>query len=109
MDESQYQHIADDTFRELESMLEEVDADEVDVERAGDVLTLTFRDGKKAIVNTQRPTRQIWLAADARAWHFDWDASSSRWMDDKGQGVELFTRVAAIVKDHTGLEIAPRR
>lgn len=107
MDESQYQHIADDTFRKLESMLEDVDADEVDVERAGDVLTLTFRDGKKAIVNTQRPTRQIWLAADARAWHFDWDASSSRWMDDKKQGIELMSRVAAIVKEHTGIDVSP--
>ncbi len=108
MDETQYQHLADDTFRKIESMLEDVDADEVDVERAGDVLTLTFRDGHKAIVNTQRPTRQIWLAADARAWHFDWDPSSSRWMDDKGQGIELFARVAAIVKDHTGLDVTPR-
>jgi CyaY protein len=108
MNEPQYQHLADDTLRALESMFEDIDADDVDVERAGDVLTLTFRDGKKAVVNTQRPTRQIWLAANARAWHFGWDEASSRWLDDKGQGVELFDRVAAIVKENAGLEVARR-
>jgi CyaY protein len=106
MDESDYQLLADRTFQKLETMLEDVDADDVDVERAGDVITLTFKDGKKAVVNTQRPTRQIWLAANARAWHFDWDAAGSRWLDDKGQGVELFARVAAIVKEHAGLDVS---
>jgi CyaY protein len=106
MDESRYQHLADDAFRKLEAMLADVDADDVDVERSGDVLTLTFRDGKKCVVNTQRPTRQIWLAANARAWHFGYDETSSRWLDDKGQAVELFSRVAAIVKEHSGIDVA---
>jgi iron-sulfur cluster assembly protein CyaY len=109
MDEARYQRLADDTFRALESMLEDVDADEVDIERAGDVLTLTFRDGIKAVANTQRPTRQIWLAANARAWHFAWDEASSKWLDDKGQGVELFGKVAAIVKEHSGIDIDQSR
>jgi CyaY protein len=105
MDEPRYQHLADDALKTLESMLEDVDADDVDVERSGDVLTLTFRDGKKCVVNTQRPTRQIWLAANARAWHFAYDEASSRWLDDKGQGVELFERVAAIVKENSGVDV----
>jgi CyaY protein len=70
------------------------------------VLTLTFRDGKKAVINTQRPTRQLWLAANARAWHFAYDEATSKWLDDKGQGVELFQRVAAIVKEHGGIDVA---
>ena len=105
IDESSYQALADQAFRALETMLDDVDADDVDVERSGDVLTLTFKDGKKAVVNTQRPTRQIWLAANARAWHFAWDAASERWLDDKGQGVELFDRVAAIVKEHAAVDV----
>lgn len=105
MEESEYQKLADDTFRAIDAMLDDVDADTVDVERAGDVITLTFASGKKCVVNTQRPTRQIWLAADARAWHFGWDGR--RWLDDKGQGVELFGKIAAIVKDHTGIEVTP--
>jgi CyaY protein len=107
MDESQYQHLADEALSAVESMLEDVDADDVDVERAGDVLTLTFNDGKKAVLNTQRPTRQIWLAANARAWHFSYDDAKRAWLDDKGQGVELFARVAELVKEHAGVTVTP--
>jgi CyaY protein len=105
MDESRYQKLADEAFRAIDAMLGDVDAEVVDVERAGDVITLTFADGKKAVVNTQRPTRQIWLAANARAWHFSWDGS--RWIDDKGQGVELLSQIASIVKERAGVVVAP--
>jgi len=105
MTESEYQKLADVALKKLETMLDDVDADDVDVERAGDVITLTFKGGKKCVVNTQRPTRQIWLAANARAWHFDWDAAQSKWVDDKGQGDELFGRVAAIVKENAGISV----
>jgi CyaY protein len=106
MTESEYQKLADVALKKLESMLEDVDADDVDFERSGDVLTLTFKDGKKCVINTQRPTRQIWLAANARAWHFDYDTSASKWVDDKGKGEELFGRVAAIVKENAGVVIS---
>ena len=109
MDESRYQQLADEAFRTIESMLEDVDADDVDVERSGDVITLTFRDKKKCVVNTQRPTRQIWLAANARAWHFGYDEPTKRWLDDKGQGVELFARISEIVKEHAGVDVATPR
>ena len=105
MDESRYQHLADAAFRTIERMLEDADPDDVDYERAGDVLTLTFRGGARAVVNTQRPTRQIWLVANARAWHFDYDEAGERWIDDKGQGVELVSKIAAVVKDATGIDL----
>lgn len=107
MDEPTYQKLADDALRAIETMLEDVDADDVDVERAGDVVTLTFKDAKRCVVNTQRPTRQIWLAADARAWHFGWDAARKQWLDDKGQGVELLSKIADIVKAHAAIDVRP--
>ena len=114
MDERAYQHLADATFRRLEDALKDVDAEDVDVERAGDVLTLTFRGGKKCVVNTQRPTRQIWLAANARAWHFSWSAKDERWLDDKGQTnedgtpVELYGSLKRIVREGAGVDIDPK-
>ncbi|AKU99202.1 Frataxin CyaY, facilitates iron supply for heme A synthesis or Fe-S cluster assembly [Labilithrix luteola] len=106
MDDKRYHEVADAALRRIENMLEDVDAEDVDVERSGDVVTLTFKSGKKAVVNTQRPTRQIWLAANARAWHFDFDEATSRWLDDKGQSVELLSKVAEIVKESSGLDVA---
>ncbi len=109
MDESTYYNHAKNAFSHIEDAFDDDavgDGDAIDCERAGDVLTLTFRDGKKCVVNTQRPTRQIWLAADARAWHFSYDEATGRWLDDKGQGVELFARVRDIVREHTGIALS---
>jgi len=106
MDEKTYLTLADQTFRRIEDMLEDVDADDVDLDRAGDVVTLTFARGGKCIVNTQRPTRQIWMAAGARAWHFDWDGA--RWIDDKDKTTELFAALARTVKEQAGVDVAVR-
>lgn len=103
IDESRFQQLADVALRAIENLFEDVDAEVVDLDRSGDVLTLTFAGKKKAVINTQRPTRQIWLAASAHAWHFSFEEPSSRWMDDKGKGVELFAQIACIVKESTGL------
>lgn len=112
MDERAYQHLADVAFRKIEDALKDVDPDEVDLERAGDVVTMTFKSGKKCVVNTQRPTRQIWLAANARAWHFGWDETASQWVDDKGQKnadgtpLELFGAVKSILRESAGVDVA---
>jgi len=105
LDERTYQRLADDAFRAIGDAFEHVDPELVDCEVAGDVVTFTLRGGPKCVVNTQRPTRQIWLAANARAWHFSWDETSRRWIDDKGRGDELYATIARIVKDGAGLDV----
>jgi CyaY protein len=111
MDERAYQHLADTALARIEKAFRDVDPDDVDCERSGDVVTLTLKGGKKCVVNTQRPTRQIWLAANARAWHFAWDEGAKTWVDDKGQRngdgspVELFGSVQRIVRESSGLEV----
>jgi CyaY protein len=106
LDESTYQRLADEAFRAIGDAFENVDPELVDCEIAGDVVTFTLRGGHRCVVNTQRPTRQLWLAANARAWHFSWDEASRRWVDDKGRGDELFATIARIVKDGAGVEIS---
>src|SRR5262245_7702618 len=106
MDDKRYHELTAAAFRTIEAMLDPLDPDLVDYERAGDVVTITFGDGKKAVVNTQRPTHQIWLAANARAWHFRWDDATSRWLDEKGTGVELIGQIAAILKTGAGVDVA---
>ena len=65
----------------------------------------TMKDGVKCIVNTQRPTRQIWLAARARAWHFAYDEQRQQWLDDKGTGAELFSTVAHVLKEGSNVDV----
>src|ERR1700677_1441756 len=105
MDESTYQRLADAALKTIVDAFEDVDSEKVDVDSIGDVVTLTLAGGRRCIVNTQRPARQIWLAANARAWHFSWDDAGARWLDDKGRGDELFDTIARIVKDGAGVEV----
>lgn len=104
MDEQTYLKLADATFHRIEDMFEEVDAEDVDCERAGDVLSLTFKNGTKCIINTQRPTRQIWLAAGVRAWHFVRD-DAGRWVDEKDPSRELLATVSSVVKEQAGIDL----
>jgi CyaY protein len=105
MDESHYGRLTDETFRKIQDAFENVDPDDADAFMSGDVLTIAFKNGVKCVVNTQRPTRQIWLAARAQAWHFSYDAASGKWMDDKGRGDELLACVKRIVKENGGVDV----
>jgi CyaY protein len=105
MDESAYSKLTDLAFGVIEDALKDTDPDDVDCERAGDVLTLTFRDKKRCVLNTQRPTRQLWLAANARAWHFSYDEAQTKWLDDKRHTEELFATLAGIIKAQGGVDV----
>ena len=104
IDESHYLRLVAIAFRKIEDALEDVDPGDIDFDSAGDVMTLTMKNGVRCIVNTQRPVRQIWLAARSTAWHFSWDEKTSQWMDDKGRG-ELFATLTAVAKEHAGLAV----
>lgn len=105
MDEPRYLRLVDETFKKIQDGLEDVDPDDVEAYAAGDVLTITFRDRSKCVVNTQRPTRQVWLAARSRAWHFNYDEAAGRWIDDKGRGDELFATLGDVIKTTAGVEV----
>ena len=42
------------------------------------------------MLTPQPSPRQLWVAFRDRAWHFDWDEAKACWMDDRGEGVELY-------------------
>lgn len=105
MDESAYQKLADAAFRRIDAALADVDPADVDVDFAGDVMTLACKDGTKCVVNTQRPARQIWVAAKASAWHFSWDAAAQRWLCDKTPSRDLYGTLADVLREHAGVAV----
>ena len=96
MDESLYHARAAATFRTLLDLFDDIDPDQADVESSGDVISIAYANGKRCIINTQRPTRQLWLAADDRAWHFSFDEARGQWFDDRGSGAELVQTVQGL-------------
>lgn len=107
MDEAHYERLAAEALGRVLDMFEDVDPDEADVEPSGDVVRIDFAGGARVVLNTQRPARQLWLAGGTRAWHFSYDEPSGRWLDDRGQGEELFATLASLARDAAGLELSP--
>ena len=70
-----FDQLADSQLKKLERAMLSYDPDELEAEKAGDVLNITLHAGQpqqsKLVLNRHRAARQIWLSAQRRAWHFD--------------------------------------
>ncbi len=96
--ESDFLTAAERTLNALESALEACGAD-IETTRAGGVLTLELADGSKIVVNSQAPTRQIWVAAKSGGYHYAW--RDGAWRDTR-DGSELFAALSRIVSAQGG-------
>lgn len=103
MDEQRFRHLADETFKRILDGFDAIDADEADVETAGNTINIAYRNGSRCVVNTQAAVAQIWLAGGQSGWHFSYDEVTDRWLHDKGTGDELFATLARLTKSATGL------
>jgi CyaY protein len=81
---------------------EETDAD-IDNQRVGGMVTLTFRNGSQIIVNLQKPLHEVWMAARAGGFHYKFDGS--RWLDTKGNG-EFFANLSKYASDQAARPLA---
>jgi len=101
METTDYLKHAGDCLSRVETWLEDFDPDELDYTPADGVVTLEFADGMKFVLNRQAAASQMWFAAGARAWHFDYDAAKGQWIDDK-EGRELYGRISETVSEKLG-------
>ena len=77
---------------------DETDAD-IDNQRVGGMVTITFRNGSQIIVNLQKPLHEVWMAARAGGFHYKFDGTA--WMDTKGNG-EFFANLAKYASEQAG-------
>jgi CyaY protein len=71
LSERDFDAAADRSLRALDQRINEI-ADGVEADLESGILTLEFEDGEKYVVNSHRAARQIWMAAERTAWHFDY-------------------------------------
>lgn len=100
MDEKIYRSLVTETFARIEKVFENVDPDLAECENVQGALTITLAGRSKLIVSPQPSVRQIWLAvaSQAKAYHFSYDESSKKWLDDRGDGLELFDQISKAAK-----------
>ncbi|MFZ5560243.1 MAG: iron donor protein CyaY [Pseudomonadota bacterium] len=81
MNESEFNTTVDRLLLAIEDALETQDAD-IDMETTAGILTLTFSNGSKVIINRQSAMREVWVAARSGGFHLGrketgWFCSSS--------------------------------
>jgi CyaY protein len=72
---------------------------DIDNQRVGGMVTLTFRNGSQIIVNLQKPLHEVWMAAKSGGFHYKFDGR--QWMDTKGNG-EFFANLARYAGEQAG-------
>ena|SRR5688572_27777312 len=96
MDNKEYTRLVDACFARVADWLEPFDPDELDYQSSDGVITFVFADRTRFVLNRQSAVSQVWFAAGARAWHYNWDATRKAWVDDR-DGHELYTNLARTV------------
>ena len=79
------------------------DAD-IDNQRVGGMITLTFANRSQIIINLQKPLHEVWMAARAGGFHYQYDGDRAAWMDTKGQG-EFFANLSRYASEQSGLPL----
>ena len=98
--EAEYEQRASSELGALVDALDRI-GEEVEAELASGVLTLEFGDATRYVLNSQRAARQIWLAAERSAWHFDWNEARRAWVSTR-TGEELRETLGRLVAKKLG-------
>jgi len=72
---------------------------DVDSQRTGGMVTLTFPNRSQIIINLQKPLHEVWMAAKSGGYHYRFDGLA--WQDTKGAG-EFFDRLSRDAEQQSG-------
>lgn len=82
MNDSEFHQLADKMMSSIEEHLDNYDGDaDIDCETNGSVMTFSFEDGSKIIINRQEAFHQIWLATKQGGYHYDY--KNDDWICDR--------------------------
>ena len=87
MTDLEFMDRAETLLRALEQQCDRINDDteaDIDNQRVGGMITLTFGNRSQIIVNLQKPLHEVWLAAQSGGYHYRFDGQT--WQDTKGQG-----------------------
>ena len=102
MTDLQYQNLAESVLKAVETACDRLnDQSDVDIDnqRTGGMITLTFVNKSQIIINLQKPLQEIWLAARAGGFHYKFN--SDHWTDTKGNG-EFFADLSRYASEQAG-------
>jgi CyaY protein len=102
MTDLQYQYLAESALKAVEKACDrfndERDVD-IDNQRTGGMITLTFSNRSQIVINLQKPLQEIWMAAKAGGYHYKFN--SGQWTDTK-DGSEFFANLSRCASEQAG-------
>ena len=105
MTDLEYMDRAESALAAIERACDRInDATEADIDnqRVGGMITLSFPNGSQLIVNLQKPLQEIWLAARSGGYHYRHDGTA--WVDTK-TGEEFFSNLSREASLQAGLRL----
>lgn len=74
---------------------------DVDNQRVGGMVTITFANRSQIIINLQKPLQEVWMATKAGGYHYKYD---SEWRSTR-EGSEFFSDLSAQASSQSGLAL----
>ena len=75
---------------------------DIDNQRVGGMITITFSNRSQIIVNLQKPLHEVWLAAKSGGYHYKF--KDGAWQDTKGEG-EFFENLSRFGSAQSGVKL----
>ena len=105
MTDLEYLNLAEALLRQVEQACDrindETDAD-IDNQRSGGMITLTFANRSQIIINLQKPLHEVWMAAKAGGFHYK--HSDGAWHCTK-RGEEFFADLSRFASEQAGVSL----
>jgi CyaY protein len=102
MTDLEYQDQAERVLTAIESACDHINDEteaDIDNQRTGGMITLTFANHSQIIINLQKPLQEIWMAAKAGGFHYKFD--STQWRDTKDSS-EFFANLSRCASAQAG-------
>ncbi|MBL8316668.1 MAG: iron donor protein CyaY [Rubrivivax sp.] len=94
LSDADYQRVTRELLAAIEATTDrwlQQDLIDIDSQRTGGLLELSFPDGSKIILNTQPPLHEVWMAARGGGYHYRW--VGGQWRDTR-DGSELLASLS---------------
>ncbi|MCE2879857.1 MAG: iron donor protein CyaY [Comamonadaceae bacterium] len=102
MTDLQYLDHAEALLKAVEAGCDRINDDsdvDIDNQRTGGMVTLTFINRSQIIINLQKPLQEIWMAARAGGFHYKF--RDGRWTDTKDAS-EFFATLSRCASEQSG-------
>ena len=102
MTDNEFMNLAEALLQSVEQHCDRInensDAD-IDNQRVGGMITITFSNRSQIIVNLQKPLHEVWMAAKSGGYHYKF--KDGLWQDTKGEG-EFFENLSRFATAQSG-------